>query len=105
MALWACEECGCKFAVGLPACPQCGSEDWTEDGMPKITTWGGPSYEHGPGGPPATEEQAATEEAPEVPDGAEGAAPEAPGAGTETVPETPAKTVTPPPPPPGKAAG
>ena len=45
MALWACNECGTAYAVGLPWCPYCHSTDHEEDGVPKITTWGGASPE------------------------------------------------------------
>lgn len=40
MALLACLGCGTRFAVGLEACPHCGSEDFEEDGLPKITNAG-----------------------------------------------------------------
>jgi hypothetical protein len=43
MALWACQACGTAYAVGVPACPQCGSSEYLEDGVAKITTGGGPS--------------------------------------------------------------
>lgn len=33
MALMACP-CGCRFAVGLLRCPQCGGADYAEDGAP-----------------------------------------------------------------------
>lgn len=59
MALWICKECTAAYAVGLPACPQCGSTTHTtkqelEATMPKINRRG-PSYE--PGTEPATEPQ------------------------------------------------
>jgi hypothetical protein len=46
MALWVCNRCGCKFAVGLSMCPQCTGtsvhEDTGED-MAKSTVHGGTS--------------------------------------------------------------
>lgn len=44
--LWHCQGCSTAYAVGLLACPQCGSTDYVEEGsedMPKITVHGGPS--------------------------------------------------------------
>lgn len=45
MALWVCRGCSCRFSVGAPACPQCGSQDHYEEGaeMAKITVHNGPS--------------------------------------------------------------
>lgn len=45
MTLWVCQGCPTRFAVGLLACPHCGSTDHYEEGsvMPKITVHGGPS--------------------------------------------------------------
>jgi hypothetical protein len=45
MALWVCNRCTTKFAVGLPYCPQCTSTDAREDGsdVPKNTVYGGAS--------------------------------------------------------------
>lgn len=61
MSLRVCLDCTAAFAVGLPRCPQCGSERHAEEGqavalgiqpgvpvveeehMPKITRHGGPS--------------------------------------------------------------
>lgn len=43
--LWHCTSCTTAYAVGLPACPHCRSTSIEEDGMPKITKAGGPSYE------------------------------------------------------------
>lgn len=38
MALWVCEGCTTKYAVGLVRCPRCHSTDFHEDGtMPKIS--------------------------------------------------------------------
>ena len=37
MSLWVCRSCTAKYAVGLTACPQCGSSNHAEDSMPKIT--------------------------------------------------------------------
>lgn len=45
--LWHCLACTTAYAVGLPACPQCGGTEYVEGGpgeMPKITLHGGPSY-------------------------------------------------------------
>jgi hypothetical protein len=44
MALLSCLRCGTKFAVGLLACPHCLSEEFEEDGVPKITVSGGVSH-------------------------------------------------------------
>lgn len=50
MALWWCAGCSAAFAVGLSACPQCGSTSHTEEEpMPKITVHGGPSNDADPG--------------------------------------------------------
>jgi hypothetical protein len=47
--LWTCRRCSTRFAVGLPFCPQCTSTDIEkEDGVPKITTHGGPSNQDEP---------------------------------------------------------
>ncbi len=44
MALWVCNRCTTKYAVGLPYCPQCTSTDVREDGdVPKNTVHGGAS--------------------------------------------------------------
>jgi hypothetical protein len=45
MALWICTGCTCRYSVGAPRCPQCGSTEHVEEGqdMPKITVHGGPS--------------------------------------------------------------
>lgn len=44
MALWVCEGCSTKYAVGLSRCPRCHSSEFYEEGaMPKITRHGGPS--------------------------------------------------------------
>ena len=32
MASWACSKCRTVYAVGIPACPQCGSTDYTDEG-------------------------------------------------------------------------
>lgn len=38
MALWICEGCTTKYAVGLHRCPRCHSTDFhEEDSMPKIS--------------------------------------------------------------------
>lgn len=31
--LWVCEKCGCRFAVGLQACPECGGTRVTVYGI------------------------------------------------------------------------
>lgn len=63
MALLACLGCGCRFAVGLEWCPQCGSEEFEEADVPKITS-AGVSYPQEPGaGEPAVEAPAAVEAA------------------------------------------
>lgn len=41
--LWRCVDCTTGYAVGLAACPHCGSTR-KEDEMPKITRHEGPSY-------------------------------------------------------------
>jgi len=44
VALWVCDDCGSRFAVGLRMCPQCTSEQAHEEGdddMPKTTVYGG----------------------------------------------------------------
>lgn len=44
MALWVCEGCTTKYAVGLSRCPRCLSTDFHEEGsMPKSTRHGGAS--------------------------------------------------------------
>lgn len=42
MALWQCG-CGTAYAVGVAACPHCGSTEYMEDGVAKITSSGGAS--------------------------------------------------------------
>jgi hypothetical protein len=39
MALWVCQDCTTKYAVGLFTCPRCKSTDFVEEGlpMPKIS--------------------------------------------------------------------
>lgn len=64
MALWVCENCGTRFAVGLSMCPQCTSEQAHEYGtrpeeqedvdMPKITVHGGASGATTEGGEPSS---------------------------------------------------
>lgn len=116
MALWACLGCGCRYAVGLSGCPQCGSPDYEEDGMPKITTWGGASYGHelppaagdtspAPGATGAGADQAVTGAA-EPDAGPDGSAPAAAGTlaaepPAPDAPETPPET----PPAPGEPPG
>lgn len=34
MSLWHCTTCTARYAVGLPACPQCGGLDFLENGVP-----------------------------------------------------------------------
>lgn len=42
MSLWLCDACTTSYAVGLAACPHCGSTEHHEEGeMPKITRLGG----------------------------------------------------------------
>lgn len=42
--LWVCEGCTCRYSVGAPRCPECGSHAYVEEGvMPKITVHGGAS--------------------------------------------------------------
>ncbi|SCK20111.1 hypothetical protein YUYDRAFT_02085 [Streptomyces sp. ScaeMP-e48] len=46
MALRICTGCTAAYSVGAPRCPQCGSNDWREEGedvMGKITVHGGAS--------------------------------------------------------------
>lgn len=43
--LWHCAACTAAYAVGLPRCPQCGSVNREEDGMPKINRQGVATYE------------------------------------------------------------
>ena len=67
MALWVCGDCSAAYAVGIPACPQCGGTDYTEDGVPKITTAAGITYEPGhepPGYEPESHAEPAADEAP-----------------------------------------
>jgi hypothetical protein len=41
MSLWVCQKCTAAYAVGLLACPQCGSTDYLEDWqMGKISSTG-----------------------------------------------------------------
>lgn len=35
MALWVCDDCTTAYSVGAPACPACGSKDWSEQGAPE----------------------------------------------------------------------
>lgn len=72
--LWECAECTCRYSVGAPACPQCGSTDHYEEGsedMPKITVHGGPSNIDDPApenlGPEAVDEAADGEQVPPAP--------------------------------------
>lgn len=99
MALRACLACGCKYAVGLAACPQCWSTESEEDGVPKISFDGTVTYPSG-----------------HEPDGyvrPQGAGPEAvsePETAAETVPEPqaapePVKAAVKPSPPPPPAPG
>jgi hypothetical protein len=32
--LWICKACTCRYSVGAPRCPQCGSTDHQEAGAP-----------------------------------------------------------------------
>ena len=67
MALWACLTCGCRYAVGLEACPQCRGTDHEEDGVAKITTGGGPSLHTDGGGDIEPQDVTEPEEAPVAP--------------------------------------
>jgi hypothetical protein len=43
---WVCGECTTAYAVGLPACPHCGTESSFEEGsVPKIHADRGPTYD------------------------------------------------------------
>lgn len=44
MAAWGCLDCTTVYSVGAPRCPHCGSTNYTENPMPKITVAGGPSH-------------------------------------------------------------
>lgn len=46
MSIWTCPSCTARYAVGLPACPQCGTPSTQGDDVPKISL-NGPSYEDG----------------------------------------------------------
>ena len=63
MSLLSCLRCATRFAVGLVACPHCLSEDFEEDGVPKITTGGGVSHawDHPADGSPAPAAASAVE--------------------------------------------
>lgn len=81
MALWVCQECGTKYAVGLSRCPRCHSTDFVEDGvMPKITAHGGPSVasatEDASTSTPPTPDQPGTGPTPESQDPGSQPAPE-----------------------------
>jgi hypothetical protein len=43
--VWNCKDCTTPYAVGLPACPNCGGQDYWKGmpDVPKITVSGGPS--------------------------------------------------------------
>lgn len=45
MSAWVCSGCTAVYSVDAPACPQCGSTEYVEQGveMPKITRHGGVS--------------------------------------------------------------
>jgi hypothetical protein len=58
--LWRCLACGTRYAVGLPACPHCWSEDYEEDGVPKITS-SGVSFPEPPGPAAVPEPEVALE--------------------------------------------
>lgn len=99
MSLWICKDCTAAYAVGLPACPQCGStthttKDDLERAMPKISRSGGPSYETAPADAQPTETAAAPETEPE--------APPAPAKSAKADPAAPADEPASPPPAPGK---
>lgn len=44
MSIWTCPACTARYAVGLAACPQCGTPSTQGGDVPKITREGGPSY-------------------------------------------------------------
>ena len=48
MALWICDDCTAAYSPGATKCPQCGSTEHTEEGMPKITRHGGASNKANP---------------------------------------------------------
>jgi hypothetical protein len=73
VALWICRGCTAAYAVGAPACPQCGGTEYVEDwNMPKISKGDGASYEPGrdpaggAGPAPASADSAAEPEQPAV---------------------------------------
>jgi hypothetical protein len=96
MALRVCLGCGCRFAVGLGACPQCWSEENEEADVAKITTGGGASLHTDGGGEPG-EPVSEPETAVPVPVAAQLAAGVAPAA-TVTIAEQKAGTSPPAPP-------
>lgn len=66
MALWLCAGCSAAYAVGLPACPQCGSTNRSEEGpMPKITVHGGATNDAEPVAPDDSTEAAESTNTPE----------------------------------------
>lgn len=42
--LWRCLACTTRYAHSLVVCPHCGSTEREEDGVPKTSAVGGPSY-------------------------------------------------------------
>ena len=44
MASWACQGCRTVYAVGIPACPHCGSADYKEDGVAKASPETGATF-------------------------------------------------------------
>lgn len=49
MASWACQGCRTVYAVGIPACPHCGSADYEEDGVAKANPETGATFYVGEG--------------------------------------------------------
>jgi hypothetical protein len=76
VALWICEGCTTRYAVGAPCCPQCSGTEYVEEGaaeMAKITVHGGPSIA---GEEPEGVAEADVSEEPEGESGSEAAAEE-----------------------------
>jgi hypothetical protein len=93
VALWYCLDCTAAYAVGLTACPQCGSTRYTDNeeeaAVPHITVAGGPSM---------TPEEVEAEQAAAAHAGQE-TTQTISGAAPDPAPETRPETETPEPPP------